>query len=46
METPRGGGGYWLLASDGGLFSFGKTTFFGSTGGRSIPSPIVAMAAL
>ena len=26
------GGGYWLVASDGGIFAFGDATFFGSTG--------------
>ena len=24
-------GGYWLLASDGGVFAFGDATFHGST---------------
>ena len=28
---PRGG--YWLVASDGGVFSFGNAPFWGSTGG-------------
>ena len=26
-------GGYWLLASDGGMFSFGKAQFYGSLPG-------------
>ena len=29
LPTPDGNG-YWLAASDGGIFSFGTTTFFGS----------------
>ncbi|MGO8860488.1 MAG: L,D-transpeptidase family protein [Acidimicrobiales bacterium] len=29
--TPDGGG-YWLVASDGGVFSFGDARFFGSAG--------------
>ena len=29
--TPDGGG-YWLVASDGGIFSFGDATFYGSAG--------------
>ena len=29
--TPTGGG-YWLFASDGGVFSFGDAAFLGSTG--------------
>ena len=32
----RAGKGYWLVASDGGIFSFGDAAFHGSTGG--IPS--------
>ena len=27
------GGGYWLVASDGGIFAYGDATFRGSTGG-------------
>jgi hypothetical protein len=37
-------GGYWLLAKDGGVFSFGAP-FFGSTGGLRLNKPVVAMAA-
>jgi hypothetical protein len=40
--TPTGKG-YWLLASDGGLFSFGDAAFFGSLPGSGISSPAVAM---
>ena len=29
----RPGNGYWLVAADGGIFSFGDAKFFGSTGG-------------
>ena len=37
--------GYRLVASDGGLFAFGKGVgFYGSTGGQSLAAPIVAMA--
>ena len=36
--------GYWLVASDGGIFSFGDAAFFGSTGGH-LNKPIVGMAA-
>ncbi len=38
------GGGYWVVASDGGVFSFGDAGFVGSLGGQSIPAPIVAFA--
>ncbi len=35
---------YWLVASDGGIFSFGGAPFFGSTGGMVLKKPIVGMA--
>jgi outer membrane protein assembly factor BamB len=37
--------GYWLVASDGGVFSFGGANFFGSTGALHLNRPIVGMAA-
>ncbi len=37
--------GYWLVASDGGIFAFGAAGFHGSTGGLSLNKPIVGMAA-
>jgi hypothetical protein len=30
--------GYWLVAEDGGVFSFGSAPFWGSSGGRSVAS--------
>ena len=39
------GHGYWLTASDGGIFSFGDAAFHGSTGDIALNKPIVAMAA-
>ena len=39
-----GSGGYRLVASDGGIFSFGDAAFFGSTGGMRLARPIVGMA--
>jgi len=38
-------GGYWLVASDGGIFAFGGATFFGSTGALVLNSPVTGMAA-
>ncbi len=37
--------GYWLVASDGGIFTFGSAGFLGSTGGEPLNKPIVGMAA-
>jgi len=42
--TPDGGG-YWVVAADGGVFSFGDARFFGSMGGTVLNRPIVGMAA-
>ena len=42
--TPDGNG-YWLVASDGGIFAFGDAQFWGSTGGIALNKPIVGMAA-
>ena len=39
------GGGYWLLGRDGGVFSYGNAAFYGSTGGMTLNSPVVGMAA-
>jgi hypothetical protein len=39
------GSGYWLVASDGGIFSFGDARFFGSTGAIRLNRPIVGMSA-
>ena len=37
-------GGYWEVASDGGVFSF-HAPYFGSTGAITLNQPIVGMAA-
>ena len=36
--------GYWLVGSDGGVFSFGDASFYGSTGGVPLVQPVVGMA--
>ena len=38
------GAGYWLVGTDGGIFSFGDADFFGSTGNITLNKPVVAMA--
>jgi hypothetical protein len=38
-------GGYWLVGSDGGIFSFGNAAFYGSTGNIRLNQPTVGMAA-
>ncbi len=37
--------GYWLVAADGGIFSFGNAPFLGSTGDIRLNQPIVGMVA-
>ena len=37
--------GYWLVASDGGIFAYGDAPFYGSTGNIHLNKPIVGMAA-
>jgi hypothetical protein len=36
--------GYWLVASDGGIFAFGDAGFHGSTGNIALNRPVVGMA--
>jgi len=40
-----GAEGYWEVAADGGIFSFGDAAFHGSMGGTPLNAPIVGMAA-
>jgi hypothetical protein len=44
MAGTPSGGGYWLVAADGGIFSFGDAQFHGSTGSLTLNKPIVGMA--
>src|SRR6266513_2215722 len=37
--------GYWFVAADGGIFSYGDAPFYGSTGAIRLAKPIVGMAA-
>ena len=43
MAATADGKGYWIVDSDGGVFSFGDATFSGSMGGHRLAAPIVAM---
>ena len=38
------GAGYWMVATDGGIFAFGDADFAGSTGNLTLNKPIVGMA--
>ena len=43
MATTPSGNGYWLVASDGGIFSFGDAQFHGSTGAMTLNKPITSV---
>jgi hypothetical protein len=43
MAPTPSGQGYWLVAADGGVFSFGDAGFYGSLGGQTQNHRIVAM---
>jgi hypothetical protein len=45
MAATNDGGGYWLVASDGGIFNYGDATFYGSTGNVELNKPMVGAAA-
>ena len=45
MAMTHGGAGYWLAASDGGVFNYGNAGFFGSAGSLPLNKPIVGIAA-
>jgi hypothetical protein len=44
VPTPSGLG-YWMVASDGGVFAFGDARFFGGMGGKPLNQPITSIAA-
>jgi hypothetical protein len=41
LSKPQG---YWLVGSDGGIFSFGSAVFHGSTGSLVLQRPVVGIA--
>ena len=44
MAATPDGGGYWLVAADGGIFSFGDAQFYRSAGSIALNQPIVGIA--
>lgn len=44
IESTTTGKGYWEVASDGGVFSYGDAVYSGSTGSLKLNRPIVGMA--
>ena len=36
--------GYWLVGSDGGVFSFGSAQFYGSVANHQLQSPVIGIA--
>ncbi len=40
---PPADHGYWLVGSDGGIFTFGSATFHGSTGSLRLQRPVVGI---
>jgi hypothetical protein len=45
IEKANVSHGYWLVASDGGIFAFGDAGFYGSMGGHPLNMPAVGIAA-
>jgi uncharacterized repeat protein (TIGR01451 family) len=44
MAATPDGTGYWEVASDGGIFTFGDAQFYGSMSGKPINKPVVGVA--
>ena len=44
MAATPSGNGYWIVASDGGIFAYGDAGFYGSAGDIQLNKPIVGMA--
>jgi hypothetical protein len=45
VAVQGNGSGYWLVASDGGVFTYGTAQFYGSMGGKHLTSPITGIVA-
>ncbi len=46
QQPSPGAEGYWLVAADGGVFSFGDAGFYGSMGGKKLDAPVVGGSAI
>jgi hypothetical protein len=44
MSATANDQGYLFVASDGGIFAYGNSEFYGSMGGSSLNAPVVGMA--
>ncbi len=44
IANTADGHGYWIAASDGGVFSFGDAAFYGSMGGKQLSASVVGIA--
>ncbi len=44
MAATFTGKGYWLVATDGGIFNYGDAGFYGSAGNITLNKPIVGLA--
>jgi hypothetical protein len=44
MAATADGRGYWMVASDGGVFGFGDAPFFGSLGSKGTNQKVVGIA--
>ena len=44
VATTPDGDGYWLVGSDGGVFTYGDARFLGSAGALHLAAPIVGIA--
>jgi len=42
--APPAPHGYWLVGSDGGIFTFGSSQFYGSTGSLQLQRPVVGIS--
>jgi hypothetical protein len=45
MTPTADGQGYWLVATDGGIFNYGDANVYGSTGSIVLNKPVVGMSA-